>query len=501
MAICSFSTFGYDGSLVNVEVDLRKSIPAVDIIGLADGAVTSHRERVRSAIINSGLEFPQERVLISLSPADLYKDGAAFDLAVALAILTDGKDTENVIAMGELALDGSVRPVRGVYPALMSAIGNGIKYAVIPENSEAVPDGITVLRVRTLREAYDAVMSGHYGEGTNNGFGGRDDNDEIKVEFGDIPEGESLDGIKGNEWLKFAMAVAAAGRHSLLAYGAPGCGKTTVLRRMPQLMPKLLDRERDSVQKIYSVAGLLRDGERVEERPFRMPHPTASLEGMCGGGVHCSPGEISLAHNGVLFLDEAAEFKTSVLQMLRVPLESNSLTLARAGRSTIFPARFQLVMAASPCPCGNYGSDDRLCLCSMKSIEMYWKKFGGPLLDRVAIRVNCSKREDGTDFHPVAMLREMIADAWRRQYKRQGKLTQDLDPGEVMSFIRLDSHAEKHWQRWTDGHGISVRAASNILKLARTVQDMKDDNSEVDDVSLGMVLMLHGTTVLEDIQG
>lgn len=501
MAICSFSTFGYDGSLVNVEVDLRKGIPAVDIVGLADGAVTSHRERVRSAIINSGLEFPQERVLISLSPADLYKDGAAFDLAVALAILTDGKDTENVIAMGELALDGSVRPVRGVYPALMSAIGNGIKYAVIPENSEAVPDGITVLRVRTLREAYDAVMSGHYGEEMNNGFGDRDDNDEIKVEFGDIPEGESLDGIKGNERLKFAMAVAAAGRHSLLAYGVPGCGKTTVLRRMPQLMPKLLGRERDSVQKIYSVAGLLRDGERVETRPFRTPHPTASLEGMCGGGIGCRPGEISLAHNGVLFLDEAAEFKSSVLQMLRVPLESNSITLSRAGRSTTFPARFQLAMAASPCPCGNYGSEDRLCLCSIKSIELYWKKFGGPLLDRVAIRVNCSKIEDGTAFHPVSMLREMIADAWRRQYKRQGKLNQDLDPGEVMSFIRLDSHAEKHWQRWTDGHGISVRAASNILKLARTVQDMKDDSSEVDDVSLGMALMLHGTTVLEDIQG
>ena len=511
MAIYSFSPFGYDGSLVNVEVDLRSGIPAVDIVGLADSCVAGSRERVRSAIANSGFEFPSERILIALSPADLYKEGSGFNLPVALSILSESEADNmprsqdvKVMVMGELELSGKLRPVRAVYPALSSAVSAGIRYAIIPKGCEtAIPKGIHVEYVEDLREAYDALVKIDEAESPGTEFeeSATEEEKEMKVEFDDIPE-DNLDSIEGHNGLKFAMAVAVAGRHHLLAYGAPGCGKTMVLQHMSELMPKLLPEESQSVTRIYSIAGLLSPSKGFKTvRPFRMPHQTTSLEGMCGGGMRCLPGEISLAHNGVLFLDEAAEFKNSVLQMLRVPLESNSITLARAGRSTIYPARFQLVMATSPCPCGNYGSEDRICLCSAKAVEMYWKKFGGPLLDRVAVRVNCSKREDGTDFHPVAMLREMIADAWRRQYKRQGKLNQDLDPGEVMSFIKLDSHAEKHWQRWTDSHGVSVRATSNILKLARTVQDMKDDSSEVDDVSLGMALMLHGTTVLEDIQG
>ncbi len=508
MAIYSFSPFGYDGSLLNVEVDLRRGIPAVDIVGLADNSVKESRERVRSAIINSGFEFPAERVLISLSPADLKKEGTGFDLPLALAVLSEKDDyprsqDAKVMVMGELELNGKLRPVRAVYPALSSAVSVGIKYAIVPKGCEtAIPKGIHVEYVEDLREAYDALVKIDEAESPGTEFeeSATEEEKEMKVEFDDIPE-DNLDSIEGHNRLKFAMAVAVAGRHHLLAYGAPGCGKTMVLQHMSELMPKLLPEESQSVTRIHSIAGLLSPSKGFKTvRPFRMPHQTASLEGMCGGGVYCRPGEISLAHNGVLFLDEAVEFKTSVLQMLRVPLESSSITLARAGRSTCYPARFQLVMAMAPCPCGNYGSEDKICLCSAKAVEMYWKKFSVPLLDRVAVRVNCSKREDGTDFHPVAMLREMIADAWRRQYKRQGKLNQDLAPGEVINYVKLDSYAEKHWLRWSDAHSVSVRAASDILKLARTLQDMKDDNSEVDDVSLGMALMLHGTTVLEDIQ-
>lgn len=506
MGIYAFNNFGYDGSIVTVEVDLRRGIPAVDIVGLADGAVKESRERIISAIRNQGFEFPAERVLMSLSPADLRKEGAGFDLPMALAVLRESEEMprsqdEKVLVIGELELSGNVRPVRGVYTALTTAKENGIKYAIIPELSEAVPDGIIVNRVKNLREAFEALCNVDEVEDTangeemaelwDNGFGRTyNEADNMNIEFEEVSEEESLDNIEGMNGLKFAMSVAVAGRHNIMAWGRPGCGKTMTLQRITQLMPKLTDEERQSVQRIYSIAGLLKPNEKIEHRPFRMPHQTCSIEGMCGGGVNCRPGEISLAHNGVLFLDEAAEFKTSVLQMLRVPLESNCITLCRAGRSTVYPARFQLVMATNPCPCGNYGSNDKICLCSAKSIEQYWRKFSGPLLDRISIRFNVEDDKYSGDDYSLKNLRRRIKTAWERQYKRQNKLNQDLNPQEVLDFIKTTDGVKNELSNLN----LSVRATTNILKLAMTLADMNDleETKVITERHLDMALQIHG---------
>lgn len=473
--IYSFSPFGYEGALVAVEVDLRRGIPSVDLVGLADGAVKESRERMIAAIRNSGFEFPSKRVLISLSPADLKKEGAGFDLPMALGVLEsyhNMKVGESVLVMGELELSGNLRPVRGVRAAFASAAAAGIRYAIVPKADYDIPAGIQVKYVTNLNEAFEALKDIE----TNNfsEFEKREEEDEgFKVEFPEYdPYYGTLDDVEGRNGLKYAMAVAVAGRHNIIAWGCPGCGKTLVLQRMPQLMPKLTSDERPSVSRIYSLAGL--DGTPAAMkniRPFRMPHQTASIEGIFGGGINCRPGEISLAHNGVLFLDEAAEFRTSVLQMLRVPLETGTITLSRAGRTTVYPANFQLAMVTNPCPCGNYGSDDRICLCSPKSVELYWRKFSAPLLDRIAIRFDCSK-DTATTNYTVDELKELIKTAWERQYKRQGKLNQMLNPQEVADYIKLTDDAKSYLDKVVTTRGLSQRAITNILKVARTLADM-----------------------------
>jgi magnesium chelatase family protein len=499
MGIYSFSPFGFEGALVNIEVDLRRGIPAVDIVGLSDGCVKETRERMRAAIRNSCLEFPPERVLISLSPADLKKEGAGFDLPIALAVLERQKELnfeKNILVMGELELSGNVRPVRATLAACSTAITAGIEYAILPKGSN-VPEGIKVCEVETLNEALDALGNldnFKYADNSTDGF-----SKETEPLFDD--DMPSLDEVKGHDGLKYAMAVAVAGRHSLLTYGAPGCGKTMVLQHLPQLMPRLTKEEAISVSRIYSIAGLMKPNENyIQRRPFRMPHQTASIEGICGGGANCRPGEITLAHNGVLFLDEAAEFRCSVLQMLRVPLETNTITLSRAGRTTVFPAKFQLFMASNPCPCGNYGNSDKICLCSAKSVDLYWKKFSAPLLDRIQIRFDAVNGETEGNSYSLEELREFIAKAWKVQYERQGKLNQDLSPAEYENFIKLDVHAEHHLTRFAEANGLSPRSIKNVCLLARTLMDIHQPYEElINDVALCEALRLHGKLPVEVI--
>lgn len=498
MAIYTFSNWGYEGSLVTVETDLRRGIPAIDIVGIADGCVKESRERVKAAVRNQGFEFPNERVLISLSPADLKKEGAGFDLPIALSVLSAKDDyprsqDAKVMVMGELELSGQLRPTRAVYPALSTASSAGIKYAIVPKGSEtAVPSGIHVEYVENLREAYDALVRIDEAESLGAEFeeSTTEEGKEMKVEFNEIPE-NNLDSIKGHNGLKYAMAVAVAGRHNILFYGRQDCGKTMVLQHLPELMPKLLPEESKITTRIHSIAGLLSPSEGFKtERPFRIPHPTASIEGFCGGGINCRPGEISLAHNGVLFLDEAAEFRSSVLQMLRVPLESNSICLSRGGRTTVYPARFQLIMATNPCPCGSYGSKDKVCLCYAKSVDMYWRKFSSPLLDLIAIRFNAEEDEFSGDDYSLKNLRNRIKTAWERQYKRQGKLNQDLNSQEVLDFIKTTDGVKSELSKLN----LSVRATTNILKLARTIADMTDlEEAEViTERHLDMALTIRG---------
>ena len=547
MKIVSFSPFGYEGSLVTIEVDLRRGIPAVDIVGLADNAVKESRERMKSAIINSGFDFPKERVLISLAPSDLKKEGAGFDLALALAILEAQKSlshTEDaVLVMAELELSGHLRPVRGVHAAVSTAKEAGVKFCIVSKENEVEAHGAMdgVFACSNLKDAFEAMCkieeeisrvenenvlftcslldshtdfhsdlcsdshldarldSGsdlcsdtrsdlHFDSRSADGAFGR----SFSVEFPPVEEGEDFAQVENQDFLIRGLQIAASGRHNVITFGPPGCGKTLALQRYKSLLPYLTDEEARSVTRIYSLAGLIgQDVSLIKKRPFRMPHQSASLEGMCGGGHNCMPGEISLAHNGVLFLDEASEFKSGVLQMLRVPMEQHSLTLSRAGRSTTYPANFQLLLATNPCPCGNFGSSDKICLCSMRSVEQYWKKFSAPLLDRIDIRIDLTNsnsngsadtitpskthayiKTDGSASHSSEELRKDIAKAIQTQMNRQGKYNSYLTPEEINYFCKLNEECSSFLQESASQMNFSTRAIHSSIKLARTIADM-----------------------------
>ncbi len=493
MKIFSFSPFGYEGALVAVEVDLRRGIPAVDIVGLADGAIKESRERMKSAIRNSGFDFPPERVLISLAPADLKKEGSGFDLALALAVLdaqkkssaasdSDFSDEDSLLVLGELELSGVIRPVRGIHAACATAIKAGITKCIVAGRNGAEAReiaGMKVFAAGNLTEAFDALYK-------NEVF----TNGEIDEKRCLPPDSVEIDGVnfaaenpdfnfsdvKGQGRLVRALQIAAAGGHNVLAFGPPGCGKTLAMQRFPELLPLLTIEEAQSVTRILSLAGLLPQRTAlVRKTPFRQPHQTATIEGICGGGANCLPGEVSLAHNGVLFLDEAAEFRTSVLQMMRVPMETGSITLSRAGRSTIYPARFQLLMATNPCPCGNFGSEGKLCLCSARAIENYWKKFSGPLLDRVDMRIPVQISDSSvsdSDSLSTAELRKEIARAVKIQRKRQGKRNSFLQAAEIAQICRMDEKDRIFLDSLSRNKEFSQRGLAGCLKLARTIADM-----------------------------
>ena len=440
--IYSFSPFGYDGSIISVEVDLRHGIPSTDIVGLADGYVKECRERIQCAIRRSGLEYPGERVLISLSPADLKKEGAGFDLPIALGILQKNF-TENVLVMGELELSGAIRPVRGVYAACTAALASGIQYAIVPmENlNEALESGIRAFGCATLSDAYK--LSGNFSIRKFESVGGYDETISFRE-----PDSEYKDKIEMTEKEMLALVVGASGRFNMMFFGSPGCGKTTLMQYMQYLTPSLTEEQAQSVKRIYSLAGYGSKDENKIYPPFRTPHQTATIEGIYGGGSNCRPGEISLAHNGVLFLDEAAEFRSSVLQMLRVPLESKCITLSRAGRTTVYPANFQLLLALNPCPCGNYGSSQKICLCSEKAVEVYWKKIGGSLLDRVPIRLHINQSEEERKEYTLEELQSYVKRA-TEESRRLGISLRDLTVEQIYALIpanvfeRLTKVAEK----------------------------------------------------------
>ena len=495
MQIYSFSPFGYEGALVTVEVDLRRGIPATDIVGLADGAVKESRERMQAAIRNAGFEYPPERVLISLSPADLKKEGAGFDLPVALAVLgakalddgASGFIDEPLLVMGELELSGRVRAVKGVHAAVSTAAASGIMRCIVPlQNADEAREiaGVHVYGADSLENAFRALSDTSFYVAQN--MEASEDQtpagcmETDGVFFPEISPGYEFAELKGQKQLVRALQIAAAGGHNLIALGAPGCGKTMAIQKFPAINPVLTSEQAQSVTRIWSLAGLIKPSEPlIRIPPFRIPHQTASIEGICGGGPTCRPGEISLAHNGVLFLDEAAEFRSSVLQMLRVPLENGTISLSRAGRTTVYPARFQLLMAVNPCPCGNFGSKSKICLCSLKSIEQYWKKFSAPLLDRIDLRVfveNKSEEEEKIEERPglttTEEIRHDIARAVKTQRKRQGIKNSQLSPQEILDYCPLDAEGRKVLDKATLRYGFSPRAISSCLKVSRTIADL-----------------------------
>lgn len=509
MEIFSFSPFGYEGLLVTVEVDLRRGIPAVDLVGLADNAVKESRERMRSAIRNSGFDFPLERILISLSPADVRKEGSGFDLAIALAVLGE-KNRENVealgrkgrvLVMGELELSGNVRGVRGVHAAVSTALDNGFSFCIIPkENQQEVSEiaqnsseysEIKIFPVSSLDEAFDVICNLPE-EGVGTKTEQREPLLPEEIEFDEVFSDSDLVVVKNQNVLLRGMELAASGGHNLLAYGPPGCGKTLALQRFSSIIPRLSREEARSVTRIYSLAGLIPSGGKaLKTAPFRQPHQSSSLEGMIGGGPQCRPGEISLAHNGALFLDEASEFRPSVLQALRIPLETGNIFLSRAGRHTTYPARFQLLLATNPCPCGNLGSSEHICTCPPQNVQRFWRKFSAPFLDRIDLRIPVYENFrqeaeaffcDDAFFHRERIsseeLQKKVKKARTVQLWRQKCLNCHLLPEHMGKICITEEAARRLLLDEAERYNFSKRGIESCMKVARTIADL-DESAEI----------------------
>lgn len=502
MIVIAHEPSGFEGSLVYVEVDIRRGIPGVDLVGLAAGAVKEARERVRAAIRNSGFEFPLDRVLVNLAPADLPKEGAAYDLPLALAVLgAAGAIPEPgpaVLALGELRLDGTVRPVRGVLPAAAAALKAGVDHFVVPEENAAEARALRkglVFPIHTLAEATELFSRIRQG---------LDPPPSLRADGGDLSLGPGgrgfpsasacvgdLSELKGQPRLRRALEIAAAGGHNIYLFGPPGSGKTMAAERFIGLLPDLREEDAVQVASLYSLSGILGAGAALQLRPpLRAPHHSASLEGMIGGGRRLRPGEISLAHKGVLFLDEAAEFHADVLQSLREPIEDGRVSLVRAGSIARFPAEFQLLMAANPCPCGNLGRKGKACLCSIQELQRYRRKLGGPLLDRIDIRVPVEPTPPELLLGPAgessAIVRARVDAAMRIQADRyrgvadspdgsvMAPLNARLGPGRVEKYCRLESEAARAFRYAVQRLSLSSRACHSILKVARTISDLSE---------------------------
>ena len=485
MHVSSYAPYGTDGIVVRVEVDIRRGIPGVDMSGLADGAVREARERVRAAFRNSGFAFPQDRVLVNLAPAGVRKEGASLDLPIALAILAASGQAPlpaDCMALGELELSGRVRPVRGVLAAAAAGLAAGADAFVVPAANGAeaaiVASGL-VAAVANLSEAVHAL----HVRASSGAFPHVDRNfpeSSQPAGCGDFSE------ARGQDRYKRALEIAAAGGHNLLAFGVPGAGKTLLARRFPSILVPLTTEEAVESTRIHSLAGALGpDFPLVSRPPFRSPHHSASAEGMLGGGRGIRPGEISLAHYGVLFMDEAPEFRTDVLRSLREPVEDGVVTIARAEGNARLPADFQLILAANPCPCGKLGVETGACFCSSDEISRHWKRLGAALLDRVDLRVPLAASAfavggTATSESSAAVLArvEVAVRIQRERYAGLGmRRNARLGPGLIEACCPLDRPASEAFALAADRLGFSGRARHAVLRIARTIADLDGTDS------------------------
>jgi magnesium chelatase family protein len=472
----SATVMGVEASAIDVEVDLASNgLPCCHIVGLPDAGVKEGRTRIRAAMENSGLKLPPRKITVNLAPADLRKDGAAFDVPIAVGILTaagvlPAEAASGAVLVGELALDGSVRPVRGVLPIAAWARARGVRRLFVPRanaqeaavvggEGQVLPVGTLAELVAHLQAGVDLPPAPPLAE---------------RVEALGLPD---LGELRGQEVARRALEIAAAGGHNLLLVGPPGSGKTMLSRRLPGILPSLTFAESLETTMVYSVAGLLDGRSLVRERPFRAPHHTISVAGLAGGGPMVRPGEISLAHNGVLFLDELLEFPRMALEILRQPLEERSISIARVRRSVTYPADFMLCAATNPCPCGHFGNRLRTCTCSQLRLESYRARLSGPLLDRIDlhIEVPALSYKQLTDLgagESSAVVRARVEEARRRQLARAPRVNARLSAAALRDVVDLQPEAHRLLERAVDKTGLSARAIDRVRRVARTIADL-----------------------------